>query len=213
MILIIPGASEILASMRLLTEATSSRVAMSCMKSPSETTRNYRPAAVAALLLLLAALASLLSAADVPTERPVLEIRLLAKDVGRVAWSPQGDRLAYDKLTADGRYHLYTANPETLIERCLSCSPLDLRKKNNLNPTWHPSGEYLVFQVQSSGRRLRLDPTDLSTAHRGLYSRFWSLPTDDFRGHGKSPLSSVTAPVDSCREQFLATDEFLLVGN
>jgi len=129
-----------------------------------------------ALLLLVGP--APLGAADVPQERPVVDIRLLAKDVGRVDWSPQGDRLAYDKLLPDGRYHLYTATPETLVERCLTCLPLDLRKKNNLNPTWHPSGEYLVFQVQSSARKLALDPVALATANRGLFSELWMIRRD-----------------------------------
>jgi Tol biopolymer transport system component len=117
-------------------------------------------------------------ASELPTSRPVEEIRLLMKGVGRVAWSAQGDRLAYDKLGPEGRYHLYTADPRTLIERCLTCEPYELKKKNSLNPTWHPSGEFLVFQVQSNSKKLKLTPVELATAERGLYSELYAIRTD-----------------------------------
>ena len=59
-------------------------------------------------------------ASDLPTSRPVEEVRLLMKGVGRVTWSAQGDRLAYDKIDPEGRYHLYTADPRTAGGRDLS---------------------------------------------------------------------------------------------
>ena len=98
--------------------------------------------------------------------------------VGRVAWSLQGDRLAYDKVDVEGRYHLYTANPQTLTEECLTCLPYDLKKRNSLNPVWHPSGDYIFFQVQSHPRRLRLSPVEMATPERGLWSEIYVIRRD-----------------------------------
>ncbi len=129
-------------------------------------------------LLLLVCVPAASPADDVPTDRPVVEIKLLGKNVGRVAWSAQGDRLAFDRLSPDGFYDVFTADPQSLIARCLTCDPRDFRKKNSLNPTWQPSGDHLVFQVQSSAKHLKLGPVELATAERGLYSELWMIRTD-----------------------------------
>lgn len=136
------------------------------------------PLSLLLLSLLLQGAATASPGSDVPANRPVVDVKLLARDVGRIAWSAQGDRLAFDRLSPDGFYHLYTADPESLIDRCLTCEPLDFRKKNSLNPTWQPSGDHLVFQVQSSAKHLKLGAVDLATAERGLYSELWMIRRD-----------------------------------
>jgi hypothetical protein len=58
-------------------------------------------------------------------------------------------------------------------ERCLTCENLDFRRSSALDPAWHPSGEYLVFQVQDLPRRLTPGPRELATPERGLHSELW----------------------------------------
>lgn len=108
----------------------------------------------------------------------VREIRPFLPGAGRAEWSPGGDWIAFDKPGGRENYQLWVVKPDGTFERCLTCEPLELRRKNCFNPTWHPSGDWIVFQVQDSPRRLGLDPVELATAHRGLHSELWVISSN-----------------------------------
>ncbi|HVR30155.1 MAG TPA: hypothetical protein VMS86_11555, partial [Thermoanaerobaculia bacterium] len=94
-------------------------------------------------------------------------------------WAAQGDWLAFDRPAAErGNYQLWIMKRDGTFERCLTCDPLELRRENCINPTWHPSGEWIVFQVQGSARQLGLGPVELATADRGLHSELWAMRRD-----------------------------------
>ncbi len=108
-----------------------------------------------------------------PGHRAVREVSIFRQDAGRLAFSRQGDFLAYDKKEDDGRYDVYLLRTNGASETCLTCDIYDLRRANVLDPVWHPSGDYLVVQVQESPRRLKLDPLRLATPLRGVHSELW----------------------------------------
>jgi Tol biopolymer transport system component len=109
----------------------------------------------------------------------VREVTLFKEDAGRVAWSVQGDWLAFDRPAAQGgNYQLWIMKRDGAFERCLTCEPLELKRENCINPTWHSTGDWIVFQVQSPGRRLGLGPIELATADRGLHSELWAIRPD-----------------------------------
>lgn len=108
-----------------------------------------------------------------PGHRAVREVSLFRQDAGRLAFSRQGDYLAYDKKGEDGRYDVHLLRTNGASERCLTCDIYDFRRTNVLDPVWHPSGEYLVVQVQESPRRLKLDPLRMATPLRGVHSELW----------------------------------------
>lgn len=68
-----------------------------------------------------------------------------------MAWSPDGQWIAYDSLGDDGYYDIHLMRPDGSEDRCLTCetSDPDLARYNG-NPAWHPSGRYLVFQVEKA---------------------------------------------------------------
>ncbi len=117
-------------------------------------------------------------AESLPGNRHVRGIRVLRRGGGRVDWSQQGDWIAYDEANSQGVYDLYVMNAVSGSERCLTCDQYDLRKIHSLSPVWHPSGDYLVFQVQDRPRRVRLDTLDLATPHRGLHGDLWAISRD-----------------------------------
>ncbi|MEM6704322.1 MAG: hypothetical protein AAF690_16515 [Acidobacteriota bacterium] len=104
--------------------------------------------------------------------------RLLVEGGGRVDFGPRGELLAFDKPDADGRHDIFVLDLETFGERCISCKVYDLRKSSNFNPAWQPSGDHVVFQSQTSPRRLRIDALEMTTPNRGVHSDLWIMRTD-----------------------------------
>ena len=91
-----------------------------------------------------------------------------------------------------GNYQLWVMKRDGTFERCLTCEPLDLRRENCINPTWHPSGDWIVFQLQTQAKRLGFGPLELATGDRGLWSElevirqdgrgFWTLTRTNQNG-------------------------------
>jgi Tol biopolymer transport system component len=81
-------------------------------------------------------------------------------DGGDPAWSPDGQLLAYQRWDASGVYQLRVMRPDGSGDRCLSCaaasgSPLVNRHK--VNPSWHPSGRFLVLQAEMDSNPMSWD--------------------------------------------------------
>ncbi|MCH9648485.1 MAG: hypothetical protein K0U98_09615 [Deltaproteobacteria bacterium] len=115
---------------------------------------------------------------SLPRSPVVQGLHMAFPEGGRVDWSVQGDWIAFDKRGDDGYYDIYVAKPEATDERCLTCSLLEFRKSHAYNPTWHPSGQLLVFQVQDLARKLRLGASEMATPDRGLHSQLWTISSD-----------------------------------
>lgn len=113
-----------------------------------------------------------------PGNRHVRSIHPLRQDGGRVDWSRQDDWIAFDQAGGSGVYAIQLMNVRTGSERCLTCERWELRKLHALSPTWHPSGEYVVFTVQNRPRRARLEALALATPDRGLHGDLWMMPRD-----------------------------------
>lgn len=116
-----------------------------------------------------------------PGHRDVRSIRLLIPDGGRVAYSPRGDRIAYDKANEDGLYDLYVADADGEGETCVTCNVYELRKAHSFNPSWAPGGDWLVFQVQDVARRLKMGPVELTSPLRAAHSELWVVPPEGRR--------------------------------
>ncbi len=109
-----------------------------------------------------------------PGHRKVRDVRVFLDGAGRMDWSQQGDWIAFDRPEGEF-YHIYVMKPDGTRERCVTCQQWDFRKTNALSPAWHPSGEYLVFQLQEHAAKLKLDTLKLTTPHRGLHSELWLI--------------------------------------
>ncbi len=97
---------------------------------------------------------------------------------GRIAWSAQGDRVAYDRADDRGLFQLYILDVATKSERCLTCGVPEFKGDHSLNPAWHPSGDYLAFQVQRNGRKLKTDGPALLTPDRAPFADLWLIRAD-----------------------------------
>lgn len=118
------------------------------------------------------------AAAERPGHHAVREVRLLKAGAGRVDGARQDDWIAFDMLGTDERYDVYVMRIESGAETCLTCDNYVFRKLSVLDPAWHPSGEYLVVQAQSSPKRRDLDAARLATPLRGLGSELWVITRD-----------------------------------
>lgn len=120
------------------------------------------------------------------TARPPLRVQELVEGGGRVAWSTQGNTLAFDQADtsrADGLYDIYLlADPlsggANRRGRCLTCKAPDFRKVHAINPSFHPSGDQLVFQTVGLANKTGLNGRDLNGPGRSNRSELWIARTD-----------------------------------
>ncbi len=79
----------------------------------------------------------------------IKDVSVLEHMGGRVDWSHKLDLIAFDKKGKDGLFNLYTMKLDGTDIVCLTCNQTDLPRKHRGQPAWHPSGKYIVFQVEN----------------------------------------------------------------
>ncbi|HET7768889.1 MAG TPA: hypothetical protein VFN74_08925 [Chloroflexota bacterium] len=113
--------------------------------------------ALAAALCLASAAGQATSVASVlptgtttaaPGPYVVESIRTLTTTGGRLTWSADGQWIYYDRREADGYFDLFRMRPDGTANECLTCGRTDLPSRHIGNPTLHPSGRFVVFQVE-----------------------------------------------------------------
>jgi hypothetical protein len=83
----------------------------------------------------------------------LLEIRRIAEG-GRVAWSPDGSVIAFDRRGEGGFWDLWTMRPDGTEQVCLTCDRADLAGERQIGqPAWHPSGEWIAIQIEKADHR------------------------------------------------------------
>jgi Tol biopolymer transport system component len=83
-----------------------------------------------------------------PPHRSSVRITTLQLHGGRVSWLGSNNLLAFDETGKDGYDDIFTANLDGSNKVCLTCGKKGLPQKHNGNPSWNPSGDYIVFQSQ-----------------------------------------------------------------
>ena len=79
----------------------------------------------------------------------IKSISLIRTNGGRVAWSPDGSTILIDRKNSDGYYDLFLLRPDGSEEQCLTSGLTETLGCGHIGqPAWHPSGKYIVFQVQ-----------------------------------------------------------------
>jgi Tol biopolymer transport system component len=74
---------------------------------------------------------------------------------GRLDWSRANGLVAYDRVGDDGYFDVYVMSLDRSRSTCLTCGkPMLVPQKNNGNPAWHPSGNYIVFQSEVAASRV-----------------------------------------------------------
>jgi len=79
---------------------------------------------------------------------------LLTENGGRVDWykGKAHNLIAFDAQvdSATRNTELYTIDPDTLEKFCVTCENKDVPKGFIGQPVWHPDGEHIIFQAESS---------------------------------------------------------------
>jgi hypothetical protein len=82
----------------------------------------------------------------------VVSRRTLTERGGRVDWCASTNLIAFDRMTSADTSEVYVIRPDGSAERCVTCNTPGLPEGIRGQPAWHPSGRFLVIQVQ--GQRL-----------------------------------------------------------
>jgi Tol biopolymer transport system component len=79
---------------------------------------------------------------------------LITENGGRLDWSARHNLIAFDRLGEDRYFDVFTMQVDGSDVRCLTCDKPGLPNKSMGNPSWHPSGDYIVFQAQNTYKGL-----------------------------------------------------------
>jgi hypothetical protein len=79
-----------------------------------------------------------------------ITITTITENGGNVDWHHKSNKIAIGKLGNDGYFDVWLINPDGSNEVCITCDHNDLPNKHIGNAAWHPSGEYLVIQVEKA---------------------------------------------------------------
>ncbi len=82
-----------------------------------------------------------------PGSYEIKSITTITESGGRVNWG-KNNIIAFDRMGIDGFYDVWTMNPDGSGKKCLTCAEAGDPHMNG-NPSWHPSGNYIVFQSEN----------------------------------------------------------------
>ncbi len=95
---------------------------------------------------------------------------------GRVDWAKDTSNLiAFDRENSDGFFDVFTMKPDTSQVTCLTCGHPTIPQKHNGQPAWHPSGNWIVFQVEKPSHA---GISFFSSPGRGIYNDLWVMSPD-----------------------------------
>lgn len=110
----------------------------------------------------------------------VADVRVLQQAGARPRFSPDGDRIVFDRKNADEYYDIYLTDlqGDTLVS--LTEGNPGIAQRNNGNAVFDPSGVYVIFVSEEDGhysdsRKWMADPGV------GLFSNLWATDTSGSR--------------------------------
>ena len=111
----------------------------------------------------------------------VVSAEIILENGGRVSWLRQTNIVAFDRMEEDGYFDIYKIDIET-GEVTPITKNMNISKYNVGNPDWHPSGEYLTVQVQSTEVNLPGAPEELkrylASPGVGVNNNLWIIKAD-----------------------------------
>jgi Tol biopolymer transport system component len=122
------------------------------------------------------------------TESSTAEIRTLVDGVGgRVSWSSHNGLVVFSRFRSQKDRHadIFTMRSDGTEQRCVTCGGRNLPQRGNDQPSWHPSGDYFVFQSIDPNIPVprRITPQmeeQLTQGGAGIHNNLW-LGTRDGR--------------------------------
>lgn len=108
----------------------------------------------------------------------LVSVRIIAETGGRVDWDPSGrERIAFDRTNRDGYYDVYTILPDGSGLVSLTDGRSGIWQRNNGNPCWHPSGDYIVFESEHPDH-MNVQDSWQSDPGVGCYMELWATTPD-----------------------------------
>lgn len=106
----------------------------------------------------------------------VKKLTVVREKGGRVSWSKKNNWIVFDKKGADGYYDLYLIRSDGTEESCLTCDMDNVLSKGHKGTAeWHPSGKYIVFQVQKKQYTGKWGLDKAADPGNGRYSDLWLM--------------------------------------
>lgn len=132
------------------------------------------------------------SDSDDPQDIPisVKNITIIRDRDRTLDWSHESGLIAFSLLGDDGYYDVATMNADGSDLRCLTCDNPNLPNKHISNPDWHPSGEYIVVQVEKLDH---FGSSFYSTPGIGFNCDLWVISND---GHDYYQLTNLVTKLD-----------------
>ena len=111
---------------------------------------------------------------------PLAKITTIEPHGGRVSWLGSKNLLAFDETGSDGFDDVFTANLDGSNKVCLTCSKKSLPQKHNGNPDWDPNGDYLAFQSEDPGLKLKGQVLGefMASPGVGINNNIWIMAAD-----------------------------------
>lgn len=108
---------------------------------------------------------------------PLVDSIRTVKEYGKtIDWDSAINLVAFARPEIDSFYDVYVMNPDGSNETCLT-NQGNCPQKHNGCPTWHPSGEYIVFTAQNENATSDF----LSTPGKGINCNLWAMNSDGSR--------------------------------
>jgi hypothetical protein len=104
----------------------------------------------------------------------VVSRRTLTANGGRVDWCAANNLIAFDRMTGRETSEVYVIRPDGSGQRCVTCGVPGLPEGIRGQPAWHPSGRFLVLQVQGKhygGSRFEF-------VSWGIHNDLWLIDAD-----------------------------------
>jgi hypothetical protein len=105
----------------------------------------------------------------------VSSIKIIRDKDRTLDWSHKNGLIAFSLLGRDGYYDVATMRADGSDVKCLSCDIRSMPNKHISNPAWHPSGKYLIVQVE---KRHHYGPSFYSNPGIGYNCDLWIVTPD-----------------------------------
>lgn len=143
-----------------------------------------RPAA--ALLLLAGTLPAQKSGVIRINQGPVHSIQQVSENTKSLDWSGEQNLITFERVARGNYFQVHLMKPDGSSERCLTCDASGVAKKHNGNPSWHPSGKYIVFTSEIGDTPRNLDKW--AVPGRGLNCNLWVITPDGRKAYQLTDL-------------------------